>query len=71
MKLGISNLAGHSVVVGSGSVRDETAEALFELQVDAFMAGVSTLIPEGADYGIGEERAALIINRSVVAAHAA
>ncbi len=41
--------------------------ALFELQVQAFLEGVSELVPEAEDYGLGAEDAQEIVDRAVAA----
>jgi hypothetical protein len=58
MKLSIANTV---VVLGNNDVvARETAEALFGLHVDAFLAGVSECVPEAADFGLSEDEAAEI-----------
>ena len=40
---------------------NKTEIALFELQIDAFLAGLSELVPDPECYGIDEETASQII----------
>jgi hypothetical protein len=59
MKLGIANETGWRKPVAK--IRDE---ALFELQVEAFLLGVAEAMPEKAEYGVSREAASRIVGRA-------
>jgi hypothetical protein len=52
--------------MGRVKCEPKVAEMLFELQVEAFIEGISDYEPNPADYGVSAEMASTIVGRVVL-----